>query len=276
MKTTITPRKAKSILSTNTNNRKINPRHVSRLARQMVNGDWIYNGQSIVLNDKGKLLDGQHRLMACIESNASFVTELIKGVTSTHAFETIDTGKARSSADILGIEGFKNTNHLASIARLIISYSRQDDKREWRLGRICDATNKEVLDCANDLTLRIGANRVSEIIYKSKKIKGSGAAIMFGAFMLDEIDPELTNQFLDKIGNVLFYGLDDPCKRFFEYLTMFRNRPTNAETKTQLLGAFFKAWNSFLNDQPLKRIQVREGAKITLPNRPSSGGALAR
>lgn len=59
------------------------------------------------------MLHRQHRLHACVKSDTPFTT-LIVFVDDNRAFSTLDNGKKRTGADILGIEGYKNTTHLAA------------------------------------------------------------------------------------------------------------------------------------------------------------------
>ena len=54
----VTPAIAKELLKRNPNNRKLNEAHVSRLEKQMNNGQWIFDGQPIRISPSGSVLDG--------------------------------------------------------------------------------------------------------------------------------------------------------------------------------------------------------------------------
>lgn len=114
--TSISPARAVELLRANKNNRRASGPLVTRYARDMSAGRWQPNGSAIVLNGDGSLLDGQHRLMACIEAGVPFETLLIRGV-SSDAMATIDTGRSRRLSDVLGMRGEKNARTLAAVLR---------------------------------------------------------------------------------------------------------------------------------------------------------------
>ncbi len=111
--TTITPEQAEKMLRGNTNNRTLRERLVNRYAHDMENGDWLPNGEAIVMNGR-TLIDGQHRLHACVKSGVPFKTVLVTGV-SLDAVYTIDTGAARNLSDILSLNGVNDSRSVAGV-----------------------------------------------------------------------------------------------------------------------------------------------------------------
>ncbi len=99
----VTPELAVKWLEGNTHNREIRPALVERYARMMANGRWVLNGESIIFDVTGKLLDGQHRLWACFESKTPFETVVITDV-DPDAFLTIDQGAKRTAGDALHVD----------------------------------------------------------------------------------------------------------------------------------------------------------------------------
>ena len=97
---TITPADATNWLACNQNNRPVRRRHVEFLAREMLEGNWQVNGQAIIIADDEQVLDGQHRLLAIIESAKSIQSLVVYGI-AEEAFKTIDTGAVRTGADAL-------------------------------------------------------------------------------------------------------------------------------------------------------------------------------
>jgi len=115
---TITPSEALKILGGNTHNRNIHQTHVDRLAATMRRGEWHLNGESIKLNGKN-LLDGQHRLWGCVESDCSFSTLVIRGL-QKYTQKTIDTGLVRSGSHHFQMEGEAYAGLLShTIAKII-------------------------------------------------------------------------------------------------------------------------------------------------------------
>jgi hypothetical protein len=66
----ISPAKAKSMLELMPRNRKINKTRIKNYALLMKQGQWDENHpQGLIFDKNGKLIDGQHRLHAVVESN---------------------------------------------------------------------------------------------------------------------------------------------------------------------------------------------------------------
>ena len=87
-------------LEGNIHNRPLRQVDVERMTRAMREGRWELNGESIIFDAQGMLLDGQHRLWACVESGVAFRTVVVRGV-HPRAFTTIDQGRRRSLSDHL-------------------------------------------------------------------------------------------------------------------------------------------------------------------------------
>lgn len=95
----ITPEIAKSILSRNTKNRRVNQQRVNQYANDMVNGRWYENGESIVITENGELRDGQHRLEACVKSGKSFMFAV--SIVPDENAVAYDSGQGRSASQII-------------------------------------------------------------------------------------------------------------------------------------------------------------------------------
>src|SRR5688572_860540 len=112
---TISPEVAERILTASGNevkNRKVRDGHVEWMAGQMREKKWQTNGEPIILDEDGLLLDGQHRLYAVVESGIAIETLVTRGVQRS-TFSTIDTGAVRSTSDVLGIADEKYAAILA-------------------------------------------------------------------------------------------------------------------------------------------------------------------
>lgn len=116
--TNVTPDFANELLARNGHNRPLQKNRVRALAAAMRSGRWAVNGETVIVSEDGVLLDGQHRLKAVTEYGQA-VDLLIAYGAPPSAFETIDTGKARSAGDILGMQGVKYPQKTASTAKLV-------------------------------------------------------------------------------------------------------------------------------------------------------------
>ena len=118
---TITPDVAKDLLSRNSGNRSINDVHVNRLAKQMSNNQFDLNGDAIRIDDGGMLIDGQHRLSACVKAGVPFQTLVVRGLPKK-AFLTIDQSKHRSHGDTLSALGERNGKAISSALKIVERY----------------------------------------------------------------------------------------------------------------------------------------------------------
>ena len=100
--------------------RRLSNAHVSYLAKEMKNGYWDLNGQPIQIDQKGNVVNGQHRLNACIESGCDFQSLVVFNV-ETSAIKTIDEGaRARTLSDFIDIRyNAKNSNTVSAAIRAI-------------------------------------------------------------------------------------------------------------------------------------------------------------
>lgn len=119
---TITPEVAEKLLETNVANRPVKVGHVATIANDMKNGLWQFNGDAIRIAATGELLDGQHRLMACVLAKSSFRTLVVSGL-PPETKQTIDGGVKRSFGDRLGITGVPYATNVAATARLLAELS---------------------------------------------------------------------------------------------------------------------------------------------------------
>lgn len=102
---TITPEIAEKYLEDNyEKNRPMRQLVVNQYAEDMKTGNWIFNPTApIAFSKEGYLLDGQHRLWACVQSGTEFTTIVIRNC-DKQIYKVTDIGVARSAADIIGSE----------------------------------------------------------------------------------------------------------------------------------------------------------------------------
>jgi hypothetical protein len=94
---TIGPERAEQYLAANRGNRNIVQAHVSALARDIRNGQWMFNAQPICFSASGRLLNGQHRLSAVLEAGQPIEVLLMRGL-AEEAFRTYDKQAKKAPA----------------------------------------------------------------------------------------------------------------------------------------------------------------------------------
>lgn len=108
----IGPAEATALLENSSNFREARDSTINQYAAMMHKREWVENGETIKLNKKGELIDGQHRLRAIIKSGVTLPMVVVRNVSPD--FE-IDSGKSRTLAQHLARAGFSNSGQLASM-----------------------------------------------------------------------------------------------------------------------------------------------------------------
>lgn len=119
---TITPELATAYLATNANNRRMRPRLVEILKRDILAGNYTFTHQGIAFDEADTLIDGQHRLTAIIASGRTVPMLVFRGMQRSSQ-EVIDLGQARSIAETLKIiDGVKNATQTCAYVNAIAWY----------------------------------------------------------------------------------------------------------------------------------------------------------
>lgn len=125
----ITPTQAKKWLDeTNIENRRMNPKRVHQYACDMASGAWVLSPQGIAFDDTERLIDGQNRLQAIVESGVTVKMVVWTDVPKSHRNgvlqdirDVFDRGQPRSIGQQLQLShGYKNANNMASAAKVIV------------------------------------------------------------------------------------------------------------------------------------------------------------
>lgn len=95
--------------------RNTDPEAIAQYAAAMKSGAWVMNAQPIIFDTDGRLIDGQHRLRAAIEADASFKTLVARNVRAD-TLHTIDQHRRRTYHGVLEARGIR---HASLIVRLM-------------------------------------------------------------------------------------------------------------------------------------------------------------
>jgi len=92
----VSPAQSAAWLEANVHNRKLAQTVVDKYAKDMTAGRWRYTHQAIIFDTTGKMLDGQHRSWACVQSGVSFDTDVVFGA-DPEVQDFIDDGFVRTA-----------------------------------------------------------------------------------------------------------------------------------------------------------------------------------
>lgn len=212
--TTITPAMAMEMLERNKLNRPLNDQHVHRLARQIIEGKWKYNGDTVKFSHDKDILDGQHRLWACIEAQMPIESIIVYDIESD-AFATIDTmRKPRSGSDVLSLMGVSHHRSTISTAlQWLIRWQRK--VLETYMAPINRIENSDIEQAWRD---NPGMARAAE---RASKLRGlaSPGMLAFFYFVLTNRNPDLAERMLHTLENPAGVSVNDPFFRLRAYLS---------------------------------------------------------
>ncbi|PJM79979.1 hypothetical protein [Bifidobacterium scaligerum] len=259
----LTPSMAKELLAHNTHNRKVIQSRVNVWAESMKRGEWQFNGQPIVIAKDGTILDGQHRLLACVQSGATIPVLIIIGV-EQDAQDTMDTGKARTLSDVLSLRGEKNATNLAALLTGLVKSEKYMLSAAFNGGSNYPVTNGECLEYLRQHPeVRDTVNIVkpaSKNAYISQKCMG----VLYTKFQ--EAGADYADDFLYKLssGEGLLDG--DPILTLRSTLKRIHDSVHGKPNYVFVAAIIIKTWNAFVNGKQLKILKYQLGGnKETFP-----------
>lgn len=261
----ITPKLAEEYLATMVANRAPSATRVLEFAIDMEAGKWVINAETLKFNDKGNLIDGQHRLHACIMARTHFDTYVIRGVDDPRAFATIDVGKTRTHGDIFSIVGIKDPN-VASGAATIIYYlkngvltnvngprggrDREKIKRLMKGTKFEGAVGHGAGHIAKETLLEFAGpyqHKIADAISKVSSLKVGRVITKTQAVALyilfSDKDPAAAYDFMRDLATGTNLGPRDPVHVLREKLLDSRSATTRL-TRWAVLLLIIKAWNA--------------------------------
>ncbi len=120
----ITPAIAAKWLQHNHLNRQVRARQVEKLALEMRHQRWMLTGETIVIANTEDVLDGQHRLLACVEAGKPFRTVVIYGI-SRESFKAMGQGIPRSGGDAVRLNYPDVSIHMAKLTGTAVQWAHK-------------------------------------------------------------------------------------------------------------------------------------------------------
>jgi hypothetical protein len=177
---------AEAYLRQNSQNRRVVQSHVDAIARDIRAGRWMVNAQPICFARGGRLLNGQHRLLAVIAAEGAIEVPVVRGLPEA-AYATYDVHAKRAPDFGDGLEGFGDRALVAAMANLLW-------RREKRAAgmRNAKATASEIREIV------AGHPRLVELRGFARKMvdHGRSSVMGYGAYVIEREDPVLAASFL--------------------------------------------------------------------------------
>lgn len=256
---TITPERAAEMLESGQaiNNRKVSWPTVRRYAYDMANGKWTMTGEAIKFDRAGRLIDGQHRLYAVMESGATIETMVVYGLTD-EAFQGLDQQRRRNAAQFLAMHGYGNETLLAGTIKLILRFEILGD---FRTGRHLDAPlgfddylrfvqdNPEV----HDAIKHGGRNKLAPFA-------GSGSLYSALYFLFSKVDEEDADAFFELLASGAGLEEGDPILVLRNTLLRLKQQLRGGQAEPNYVAALMiKAWNSWRAGERISLLRYKPG-----------------
>jgi len=257
--TSLNPESAKRLLANNPNNRPLRDKRINKLAKAILENRWQFNGASIVVDNRGVMLDGQHRCHAVIRAKKPIKTVLVTGV-KPQVFDTIDQGAKRSGADIFHLCGVSNASIVA--ASLTIVYQNRHGVPEGT------ESSGSTPDMDERTALFDELPHYEDIVRDALRYKHNFSGILSASmisglyFLFQEKSKEAAHRFLatfatgeGEAGNPAIV-----VRRIFEKLAQQDYR-----IGRQTRAAYVKlAWNAFVAGKAVSNIELPETLDIPI------------
>jgi len=241
--------------------RKIKRTQVDLLVHVLQERQWVFNGQSISIGENGALVNGLHRLTACMRAGLPLLTLFVEDVPASGlAFDTSDQGPKRSIADVLGVHGHADRKILSAVVRIIFLYENRD--WSWNSVGFSGTRPMSTLDAL-------------AIVDKHKMVKeslryGRGCAIASPSiiaamhYLCSLRDHELADMFFESLvtGENVQHG--EPLQLLRRRLE--RDRELLKRDRARQLYLITRAWNATRSGESLATIPLPRDRHGSLPS----------
>ncbi len=260
----VTPELAEQYLALGARNpRKLNERHVLLLAEQMERGQWMPNGEAIVFDVDGHLIDGQHRLSAIVLVGKPQMMLVARGV-AREARETIDiVQRKRTAMDTL--RGRGREMHTSAIAAVKVALRYLTGERNANL-----ITNRSINPAEHVATMDMYHDEVTTLCSAIRmKRAGSGIfrsiphALVLAPTVIDVMYHSASSnkihcdrsleagvRFLSGVATGVELSVGSPMYALRSWGMAHRN-----PTRSEALEASIIAWNAFARGEELRIVR---------------------
>lgn len=257
----IDPEQAAAILklSNAMNPRKIVLEHAMRIAEQIERDQWVPNGEAIIFDSTGSLIDGQHRLSACVLANKPIRSLVVRGV-APEARETIDViQRARTVHDIVRGRGQDVSRDCVALVRLWLGWKAGRNTNNLFVGNSHARINPQ--EVASDASLYADvANDLGRVLRGTSIVSFCPATlILFAPFVrtleVGEIGRsiDVALEYLSGFRDLTALSDGDPRLALARYLSNAVR--TDRGTRGR---ACVDTWNAWMDRRTLGKISTRD------------------
>ena len=232
------------------NPRRLDDTYVYKVAIDLIEHRWVWNGTPIRFASDGTLLDGQHRLTACVEANVPLDTDIIFGM-SAATLSTIDTGRTRTVSQIGTSEGIANSSAACALANLVLIHEAcgiehmRNDSHQPSKAQILQRVQA-------DAHIAYVAGHISKL----RNGFTHPRVIAFCYYLFSKQDKELADVFFAQFKDGANLASDNPVFQLRSRL--FTNQSSKAKLPMlEIIALVFKAWIACRKNQAVRELRYR-------------------
>lgn len=257
------------------NNRNQKPTRIRKYARDMANGKWILTGDAIKITAADEMIDGGQRMRAVLRAHSEYphftsVRMIFARNVPKDAMLVTDTGAGRTFADALKIEDAINQTQCGAIVRRVHIWN-QGNPAFVRGGHssFVDPTMTELLELYRSDRHQFDAAAMRGLDIRNQRV-GNATAAGTAYYMLNKVDHNAANAFYDDFVSGAHSFDDYPVWTLRERLRRAYSKLDRADYLTVTEQVFFiiRAWNAYVEDKPLDKLQLPPMREITNLNFP--------
>lgn len=260
----VTPEMAKEWLRANETNRRKRPQAIEDDARDIITGNWAYNGETVKFSWDGFLLDGQHRLEAIVLAGKTNPAVLVKTLVvfglDPESQKTMDRGIKRTAADMYGMSGHKNSPVLAAVIKKMWAWEEGDHKFSGKKSPTM-AEYDEILRSHPEIfrAVEVAAQVRSHFKIAPQSVTGIAYCLLL------EQNPEKVPEFFARLGDGANLDLDHPVLKLrSRFLRDSQDRGRQTAPWIQL-AYIIRAWNAYVEDRTLGNIVQDASLDMPMP-----------
>lgn len=216
-------------------NRTLSMMLVQRYGDALARGEWMLNGETVIVADSGELNNGQHRLNACILTGISFRTLIVFGI-ARDTRSSLDQGKRRSVIDELTMAGYTNVGQRVSAAATVLGVTQ----RKLQILAHGGATTAQILAFCEDHSKLMKGNAVATRLQRVYRISAGNFTGVH--YLLSRRSRDAADLFFEQLIFPRSTVAIDPVNRL---VTRLRDHATrrNRMERAESVCITLKAWN---------------------------------
>jgi len=260
--------------------RTVRRSHVKNLSARMKARCWIDNGEPIVFDYYGRLINGQHRLLAIVDSDVTIEATVIWGMDPIAYLHMDEATAARRSEDYLK---FSRGNKAVTAYRWMLALQESDERAEKEgnkyrgfvgIGRKpipgWDAHRENLLFWCyehQDVLERV----TSLVARKEGRPVMPPAGLAAGFYLWIRLDhPNLADEFFERLVDGLDLGREDPIyvlrTKLLEIKAKAIRQMGTSTPYYEYCALLIRAWNAFVTGKKIKALRF-SGNRDTWPVR---------